>query len=81
MLAHALLSKYEVFQKTKNRKVLFGGNKRLKIYGTLKCKSEKRMKVINRVFFKSKKEAVLHDYRPCGQCLPLKYKEWFYNAI
>ena len=57
-------------------KITLGGNKQLKIYGTLRCKSGKRMKMENRVFFVSEKEAVTQGYRPCGHCLKSKYKKW-----
>ena len=36
------------------------------------------MKPENRVFFKTEKEALENGYRPCGQCLKMKYKEWIY---
>ncbi|MEJ7768842.1 MAG: hypothetical protein WKF89_13575 [Chitinophagaceae bacterium] len=38
--------------------ICVGGNKLLKIYGALSCRSGKRMKKSNRVFFSSEKEAV-----------------------
>jgi methylphosphotriester-DNA--protein-cysteine methyltransferase len=57
-------------------KVRFGGNKRLKIYGTLACSSGKRMKVANRVFFESEREAIAAGYRPCGHCMPVEYLAW-----
>src|SRR5258708_8895898 len=50
-------------------KIRFGGNKILKIYGTLSCSSGKRMKAENRVFFESEAEARLAGYRPCGHCM------------
>ncbi len=50
-------------------KITLGGNKQLKIYGTLQCKSGKRMKMQNRVFFVSEKEATRRGYRPCGHCM------------
>lgn len=56
--------------------ILFGGNTRLRIYGTLSCGSGKRMKKQNRVFFKDEKEARQHKFRPCGYCLKEKYKRW-----
>ena len=34
------------------------------------------MKVENRVFFKDEQEALENGYRPCGACLPEKYKLW-----
>jgi methylphosphotriester-DNA--protein-cysteine methyltransferase len=59
--------------------IKLAGNKKLKIYGVLKCASGKRMKVQNRVFFKSEEEAIAKDYRPCGHCLAAEYKIWKNN--
>ena len=56
--------------------VQLAGNRKLKIYGTLTCSSGKRMKVENRVFFKSEEEAVDNDYRPCGHCMRAAYLQW-----
>jgi methylphosphotriester-DNA--protein-cysteine methyltransferase len=56
--------------------VSFAGNSRLKIYGTMECKTGKRMKAANRVFFKSKREAVYAGYRPCGNCMRSQYLLW-----
>jgi methylphosphotriester-DNA--protein-cysteine methyltransferase len=56
--------------------VAFAGNSKLKIYGTLNCSSGKRMKVENRVFFNSEKEAIELGYRPCGHCMRNAFKEW-----
>ncbi|MBC8045009.1 MAG: metal-binding protein [Rhizobacter sp.] len=56
--------------------ITFGGNRKLKIYGTLDCKSGKRMKVQRRVFFVGETEAVQCGYRPCGHCLREKYQAW-----
>lgn len=55
---------------------MFAGNRHLKIYGTLHCKSGKRMKKENRVFFQSEKEAMEAGYRPCGHCMNSAYKKW-----
>jgi methylphosphotriester-DNA--protein-cysteine methyltransferase len=49
--------------------VRFGGNKKLKIYGRLDCRSGKRMKVSNRIFFQSEQQALDAGYRPCGNCM------------
>lgn len=49
--------------------ILYAGNRKLKIYGTLECSSGKRMKPENRVFFRSEKEARENGYRPCGHCM------------
>lgn len=56
--------------------IKLGGNRKLKIYGMLDCKSGKRMHPKNRVFFGSEQEAKSSGYRPCGHCMPLKYKSW-----
>lgn len=55
---------------------MFGGNIKLKIYGTLNCKSGRRMNLENRVFFESENEAVKNGYRPCGHCMKEAYTEW-----
>lgn len=57
-------------------KITLGGNKRLRIYGTLKCQSGKRMKPINRVFFISEAEAIQEGFRPCGHCMKAKHLQW-----
>jgi len=59
-----------------NHQVQFGGNARLKIYGTMSCQSGKRMKPENRVFFASEAEAVGLGYRPCGHCMVQEYRRW-----
>ena len=59
--------------------IQFGGNAHLKIYGTLNCKSGKRLKIKNRVFFKTEQEALEMSYRPCGHCMRAKYQLWKAN--
>jgi len=61
----------------------FGGNGKLKIYGRLDCPSAlstiKRFHGSyekNRVFFADEKTALQAGYRPCGNCLREKYKEF-----
>ncbi|MFC3559804.1 Ada metal-binding domain-containing protein [Pedobacter jamesrossensis] len=78
MLKHLELSSQFLKNQIKNREICFGGNIRLKIYGKLCCKSGKRMKAKNRVFFKTEKQALENGFRPCGNCLNKKYKEWTY---
>ena len=56
--------------------IQLAGNRKLKIYGTLKCSSGKRMKADNRVFFRSEAEAKSMSYRPCGHCMREAYLEW-----
>ncbi|HVX49171.1 MAG TPA: Ada metal-binding domain-containing protein, partial [Chitinophagaceae bacterium] len=56
--------------------ITMAGNAALKIYGTLRCASGKRMKAQNRVFFTGEEEAAAAGYRPCGHCLHEKYLIW-----
>jgi methylphosphotriester-DNA--protein-cysteine methyltransferase len=53
----------------RSAEIKFAGNARLKIYGTLACRSGKRMKKENRVFFKSEDEAIRHGFRKCKRCM------------
>ena len=62
-----------------NGTIKLGGNANLKIYGTLDCKSGKRLKTKNRVFFASEATAIEQGYRPCGHCMRSKYKAWKMN--
>ena len=80
MIEHTALGKSNEEQKKnltsliRSKTINLGGYKRAKIYGLLSCKSGKRMKTANRVFFKDEQEAIREGYRPCGACLPDKYK-------
>lgn len=76
MKHHSKISLSELFRSIKNGQIQFGGNKRLKIYGTLDCTSGMRMKRENRVFFRSEKEAISAGYRPCGHCMSSEYNKW-----
>ncbi|MEK7433353.1 MAG: Ada metal-binding domain-containing protein [Cyanobacteriota bacterium] len=80
MITHIEISNNELRVKIKQKELCFGGNINLKIYGTLECKSGKRMKKINRVFFTSELEAIKYGFRPCGHCMRTQYQEWK-NAI
>ncbi len=60
-----------------------GGNGKLKIYGRLDCPSA--LSTIrrfpgsyekSRVFFADERTALESGYRPCGNCLREKYKEY-----
>jgi len=79
VIKHIEISSPELRRQIKNGEICFAGNTRLKIYGILKCKSGKRMKKENRVFFRSETEALQNGYRPCAHCLNKKYRAWIYS--
>lgn len=56
--------------------ITLGGYRKAKIFGLLSCRSGKRMKAENRVFFKSEAEALAAGYRPCGHCMQPQYEHW-----
>ncbi|WP_460673992.1 Ada metal-binding domain-containing protein [Larkinella ripae] len=68
--------KLELRRLIKTGEIRLGGNAVLKIYGTLRCRSGQRMRPKNRVFFASEDEAIRCGFRPCGHCLPEKYRQW-----
>ncbi|MBZ9630449.1 metal-binding protein [Salegentibacter sp. LM13S] len=76
MIKHIKIDDSKLHQKIKQKEIAYGGNHNLKIYGTLNCKSGKRMKKKNRVFFTSIEQAKKLGYRPCGQCMKAEYKLW-----
>jgi methylphosphotriester-DNA--protein-cysteine methyltransferase len=76
MIHHSNISDSSLRAKIRTKEICYGGNKNLKIYGTLSCKSGKRMKRENRVFFSTEKEALKKDFHPCGNCLRDEYKKW-----
>lgn len=76
MIEHSKLSDFEIRALIKAQVIALGGNKRLKIYGLLKCKSGKRMHKENRVFFTSVYDAKRMGYRPCGHCMKQEYTIW-----
>jgi methylphosphotriester-DNA--protein-cysteine methyltransferase len=69
----------EVRNKIRKKEICLAGNRKLKIYGLLSCRSGKRMNKINRVFFVSEQEAISMGYRPCAHCLPDRFHEWKVN--
>lgn len=81
MIQHSAISDKDLRSKIKQKEILFGGNKKLKIYGTLQCTSGKRMKRENRIFFASKNEAKQNDFRPCGHCMKEQYQKWKNETI
>lgn len=76
MIAHTQLSPVELRLLIRANVLNFGGNKKLKIFGLLNCRSGKRMLRENRVFFASADEARHFGYRPCGHCMQKEYKIW-----
>lgn len=63
-------------------KGLFGGNRRMKIYGRLDCPSALRAikrgptYSRHRVFFADEASAVAAGFRPCGVCMRAAYRKW-----
>ena len=76
MLEHAHVNPDQLKDLIRSGKLNFGGNAKLKIYGTFSCSSGKRMKKENRVFFATEQEALSLGYRPCAHCLNKKYQVW-----
>lgn len=76
MIRHGHISDNDLHYKIRQQIIRFGGNRKLKIYGTLSCAAGKKMKRENRVFFTSEQEAVGHGFRPCGHCMKEKYQKW-----
>ena len=79
MHKHIDINDRELLKKIRNRSIQFAGNARLKIFGRLNCPSGKRMKKENRVFFETETEALAYGFRPCGNCMPIRYREWKMN--
>ena len=80
MIAHSELSPELLRERIKSGSIGLGGNRKLKIYGSLHCKSGKRMKKENRVFFKDEEQAKELGYRPCGHCMREEYLRWKANT-
>lgn len=76
MYYHNEVSPKELFKAFRKKEIQLGGNLKLKIYGTLHCKSGRRLKKENRVFFATEEEAKSFGFRPCGHCLKTAYKTW-----
>jgi methylphosphotriester-DNA--protein-cysteine methyltransferase len=76
MIKHIDITAAELHQKIKRKEIVYGGNLNLKIYGTLRCKSGKRMKAKNRVFFNTIEHAKALGFSACGHCLRTDYKIW-----
>jgi len=60
---------------------LLGGHRRTKVYGRLDCPAAARAigrggYVRYRVFFATEADAIAAGFRPCGACLPTRYRAW-----
>ena len=57
-----------------------GGNSKDKLYGKLTCRSARNALGKGyesiRVFFADEETAIAAGYRPCGNCMRDKYREW-----
>ena len=80
MIKHVEINASDLRNEIKLKVVCFAGNQKLKIYGTLQCRTGKRMKRENRVFFISENEAIKSGFRPCGHCMKTEYKKWIYST-
>ena len=76
MWMHENLGSGQLLALLKNKTITLAGNSKLKIYGTLKCKSGRRMYKANSVFFSNETEALDQGYRPCGHCMKTAYDLW-----
>lgn len=82
----AVKKMYKLIDKDGNQyeseiKGTLGGNKKLKIYGRLDCSTAlyyiaRGQYIKNRVFFADEETAIAAGYRPCGNCMREKYREW-----
>ncbi|WP_062058654.1 Ada metal-binding domain-containing protein [Aquimarina longa] len=81
MIHHIEINTRELYKMIERDEIVYAGNNTLKIYGTLRCKSGKRMKIENRVFFSSTAEAEENGFRPCGNCMKIAYKNWKNGSI
>jgi len=76
MIRHTEIAQPDLHKRIRRYEIRLGGNRKLKIYGTLRCNSGKKMKSDNRVFFSTENEAIQNGFRPCGQCMKQQYQTW-----
>ena len=81
MIKHSQISDVLLKSKIRQKEITLAGNSSLKIYGVLYCKSGKRLKKENRVFFQTEKTAIENGYRPCAHCMKYKYKIWKNESV
>lgn len=76
MIDHQQLAPHALRADIRSGNYTLAGNARLRTYGLLSCRSGKRLKKKNRVFFHDEAEAMRLGFRPCGHCLPHRYRQW-----
>jgi methylphosphotriester-DNA--protein-cysteine methyltransferase len=76
MVTHSKITNKALVNLIRADKIRYGGNARLKIYGTLDCSSGKRMKQEKRVFFSNVAKALEAGFRPCARCMSSDYLKW-----
>jgi methylphosphotriester-DNA--protein-cysteine methyltransferase len=81
MIQHSVISDSGLRSLIKCKRICFGGNNKLNIYGRLQCRSGKRMKRENRVFFSTEDDAWQNGFRPCGHCMKKNYQKWKNDSI
>lgn len=81
MVLHTQIDRADLIAQIRCKEITLGGNRKLKIYGTLHCRSGKRMKKENRVFFRDAREAAQLVYRPCGHCMRSAYQNWKNGSV
>lgn len=69
MIKHIDVTDADLITQIKYKQICFAGNMKLKIYGMLCCKSGKRMKKENRIFFVLEHEAVQNNFRASKHCM------------
>lgn len=76
MIRHIYISDASLRSLIRKKDICFAGNDKLKIYGMLSCRSGKRMKKENRVFFAMIEDALGKGFRPCAHCMKDDYHKW-----
>lgn len=81
MILHDTIDSQSLWSMIRKGEVVLAGNTKLQIFGTLQCRSGKRMRRSHRIFFTSLHEALQQGYRPCGNCMKQAYKIWKASCV
>jgi hypothetical protein len=76
MIFHRDLTDEAIRAALRRRMLRYAGHAHDKIFGRLDCRSGRRMKRNNRVFFTDQAEAMASGFRPCGPCMRKDYDVW-----